>query len=53
MFEFLTNNSSEIITMLISIFATIMPIPIIVEKIIKNINETNMRLKMQKKNSWR
>lgn len=40
MFEFLTNNSSEIITMLISIFATIIPIPIIVEKIIKNINET-------------
>lgn len=41
MFEFLTNNSSEIITMLISIFATIMPIPMIVKKIIENLNETN------------
>lgn len=48
--EFLAKNSSEIIVMLISIFATILPIPTIVKKIIENINETN-KTKIEFKNA--
>lgn len=41
MFDFLIKNSSEIITMLISILATVIPIPIIVKDILKKFNAVN------------
>lgn len=41
MFDFLIKNSSEIITMLVSILATVIPIPIIVKDILKEFNAIN------------
>lgn len=41
MFDFLMKNSSEIITMLVSILATVIPIPIIVKDILKRFNDAN------------
>lgn len=41
LFEFMTNYISEISTVLISLMATIMPIPIIIRKIVQNINQGN------------
>lgn len=41
MFDFLTKNSSEIMTILVSILATVIPIPIIVKDILKRFNENN------------
>lgn len=50
MFDFLLNNSSEIVTMLISICATIIPIPMIVKNIIEKLNEAN-KTKIELKNA--
>ena len=41
MFDFLMNFSSEIMTILVSILATVIPIPIIVKDILKRFNEIN------------
>ena len=41
MFDFLTKNSSEIMTILVSILATVIPIPSIVKDILKRFNENN------------
>lgn len=41
MFDFLMKNSSEIMTILVSILATVIPIPIIVKDILKRFNEIN------------
>lgn len=50
MFNFLLNNSSEIVTMLISICATIIPIPMIVKNIIEKLTEAN-KTKIEFKNA--
>lgn len=49
MFDFLKTNSSEIITLLITILATVIPIPFVLKDFAKNYNNSNeMKLNRQK-----
>ena len=48
MLDFLQTNSSEIITLLITILASIIPIPFTIKELIKNYNKAN-EVKLSKK----
>ena len=48
MLDFLQTNSSEIITLLITILASLIPIPFTIKELIKNYNKAN-EVKLSKK----